>query len=121
MTNKISPQVQSLQVLVGKQLSSVEFVQDYVQLRFDGPVLTALVWPVVSSDGRKLRYGEAEFRDVLCQRIGLTVTKVEHSPDEALEIDFEDDSAITVSLREADYVAAEALRFSVSSSEWLVL
>lgn len=103
------------QVLVGEQLSSVEFVQDYVQLRFDGPVLTALVWPVVSSEGRKFRYGELEFRDALCQRIGLSVTKVEHRPDEALEIDFDDGSAITISLREADLVAAEALRFSVSS------
>jgi hypothetical protein len=32
-----------IQSLVGKQLSSVEFVRDYVQLRFYGPTITAFV------------------------------------------------------------------------------
>src|SRR5580692_5452288 len=50
--------------IIGEQLSSVEFVQDYVQLRFDGPTLTAFVWP-------ELRQGEAvivEFEDgaIIC-------------------------------------------------------
>jgi hypothetical protein len=38
---------QSLQVIVGAQLSAVTFVQDYVQLHFDGPRLTAFSHPVV--------------------------------------------------------------------------
>ena len=36
-----------LSVLIGHQLSSVEFVQDYLQLRFDGPCLTAVTHPRV--------------------------------------------------------------------------
>jgi hypothetical protein len=36
-----------LELLEGTQLSSVEFVQDYVQLRFDGPTLTAVTPPRV--------------------------------------------------------------------------
>jgi hypothetical protein len=30
----------ALKQLIGEQLSSIEFVQDYLQLRFDGPCLT---------------------------------------------------------------------------------
>jgi len=33
--------------LIGEQLSSVEFVQDYLQLHFDGRTITAYVWPKV--------------------------------------------------------------------------
>ena len=33
--------------MVGQELSAVEFVQDYLQLRFDGPVLTLFEWPDV--------------------------------------------------------------------------
>jgi hypothetical protein len=41
--------------LVGFRLYSVQFVMDYVQLRFDGPsadmpVLNYDVWPVVETD-----------------------------------------------------------------------
>lgn len=41
----------------------VEFVQDYVQLRFDGPTLTAFVWPVVSFSGKAVHFGESRYRD----------------------------------------------------------
>jgi len=37
---KESSLVDALQVLIGEQLSSVEFVLDYVQLRFNGPCFT---------------------------------------------------------------------------------
>lgn len=65
---------QPLSILVGSELSSVEFVRDYVQLRFDGPTLTAVTHGVVTlPDGQ---YGAATpgYRDALCSRIGRTVT-----------------------------------------------
>jgi len=37
---KESSLVDALQVLIGEQLNSVEFVLDYVQLRFNGPCLS---------------------------------------------------------------------------------
>jgi len=37
-----------IQFLIGKQLSAVEFVRDHVQLRFDGPALTAFDWLIVN-------------------------------------------------------------------------
>jgi hypothetical protein len=37
-----------LAALVGKELASVIFVRDYVELDFDGPRLSMFVWPVVA-------------------------------------------------------------------------
>src|SRR5690242_9135647 len=50
----------------GSQLSSVEFVQDYVQLRFDGPCLTAITWPVVTVGQQRFRLETPGYRDALC-------------------------------------------------------
>jgi len=41
----------SLQMLIGEQLSAVTFVQDYVQLHFDGPRLTVFSHAVVMRGG----------------------------------------------------------------------
>jgi hypothetical protein len=47
--------------IAGEQLSSIEFVQDYVQLRFDGPTLTAFVWPTLTVGGNSFRFGERAY------------------------------------------------------------
>src|ERR1700686_1222650 len=58
-----------LEKIVGEQLSSVEFVQDYVQLHFDGPTITAFVWPTLNLGGNIMCFGDAGYRDALCARI----------------------------------------------------
>jgi len=62
-----------LQTIVGRELSSVEFVRDYCQLRFDGPTLTAVTQPVVENKEREYRWGQSGFRDEVCERIGRKV------------------------------------------------
>jgi hypothetical protein len=52
-----------LSVLLGRQLSAVEFVQDYLQLRFDGPCLTAITHPRVSVGNRWWEWGISGYRD----------------------------------------------------------
>ena len=65
--------------LVGCELASVQFVRDYVQLRFepssgpDEPVLTCNVPPVVEQDGRRLSDGDGGWADALRALIGQTV------------------------------------------------
>ena len=44
--------ISPLQIIVGEKLSSVTFVMDYVQLGFDGPLLTAYSGPEVSFGGK---------------------------------------------------------------------
>ena len=41
------PSSHPLDALVGWQLSSVEFVQDYLQLHFDDKTITFYIWPAV--------------------------------------------------------------------------
>lgn len=59
--------------LVGEQLSSVEFVQDYVQLHFDGKTITVFIWPEIKIKNSIFRFGEIEYRNMLCNLIGIEV------------------------------------------------
>ena len=63
----------SLQVIVGEQLSAVTFVQDYVQLHFDGPRLTVFSHAVVISGDKTFHWGKPGFRDALCNSIAKKV------------------------------------------------
>jgi hypothetical protein len=56
----------SLQMLIGEQLSAVTFVQDYLQLQFDGPRLTVFSHPVVMLGDKTFHWGKPGFRDALC-------------------------------------------------------
>jgi hypothetical protein len=102
--------------IIGEQLSSVEFVQDYVQLRFDGPTLTAFVWPVLRFRTKAVHFGESSYRDELCGRIGHKVRAAELRQGEAVIVEFEDGAIISVSLRAEDSVGPEAGHFTNGSS-----
>jgi hypothetical protein len=98
--------------LPGHVLSSVEFVADYVQLRFDGPNLTAYTPPSVSWGSENYTWGQARYRDVLCGRIGSRVESTSVD-DQQVSIAFESGPVIRISLRDADYRGPEALQFSL--------
>jgi hypothetical protein len=91
-----------LKLILGAQLSSVEFVMDYVQLHFDGPTLTVYFWPVVKRNGNISRFGEPDYRDELCGRIGHKVVSAFLREDEAIDITFDDRAEIHISLRPED-------------------
>lgn len=59
--------------LVGRELAIVAFVRDYLQLDFDGPLLTCEVWPTVRADTGHLGVADAGYRDALCSFIGEPV------------------------------------------------
>jgi hypothetical protein len=102
---------QPLSVLIGRQLSSVEFVQDYLQLRFDGPCLTAITHPRVIVSNMWWEWGIPGYRDRLCERIGRLVTKAAVSEGGEIGLEFDDGACISVSLQPDDYRAAEAVIF----------
>jgi hypothetical protein len=76
-----------LDVLIGQQLSAVTFVQDYVQLDFDGKRLTANVWPIVRIDEGARSVNDVGYRDQLCSFIMQKVIAVFES-DAAISIEF---------------------------------
>jgi len=69
-----------LVAIEGEQLSAVTFVQDYVQLHFDGPTLTTITRPTVVAGDASFDYGAAGYRDRLCALIGHVVKQASVRP-----------------------------------------
>ncbi len=99
-----------LEGLLGKAVSSIEFVQNYVQIRFDGPCLTAYTLPKVTNHGRDYCFGDDNYRDVLCATIGSKISGTSVDKD-GVSISCDNGIGVNVSLQEADYIGPEALQF----------
>jgi|ERR1700683_804039 hypothetical protein len=91
-----------------EQLSSVEFVQDYLQLHFDGPTITLFVWPVIKVQEHNWQFGASGYRDALCGRISRKVVIASLVDDQSLEIAFDDGARFTVSIGSKDHGGPEA-------------
>ena len=95
--------------LEGEQLSSVTFVQDYIQLHFDGPGINVYMPMHVEAGATTIRSGDNQFRNALCGQIAKVVQTVSFQDSEALTITFADDTRLSISLRDEDYSGPEAL------------
>jgi hypothetical protein len=96
----------------GQELSSVEFIQDFLQLRFEGPLLALFAWPDVFREEGSYAYGEPEYRNWLCALIGENVTTATLEEGVALEIEFESGVILRASLREEDLDGPEAGQYA---------
>src|SRR5580658_6454222 len=96
-----------LERLLGESLSEVRFVMDYVQLVFDGQLVTMLVWPQIEVTGEKIRSGaDSGYRDSLCSFITHAVRKVEESSTTGIALQF-DIGVLRILLRETDLTGPE--------------
>ena len=96
--------------ILGEQLSGVCFVMDYLQLQFNDNFLTVLT-PLSARVGERcFQLGDAEYRDVLCDRITRVATDVTLAA-EYVEIRFDDGSAFVVALKVDGYAGNEAINF----------
>lgn len=111
--------LQVLQDLHGRQLGAVVFVQDYLQLQFDGTLLTLTTWPVVHRE-KEFKYGDARYRDVLCDCIARVVEIADVIARDRLRIVFRDGSKLVISLKDADRVDPEAVRIDQQDGQWSV-
>jgi hypothetical protein len=100
----------------GQELTAVEFVQDYLRLRFDGPMLTLYAWPHVLLADFSIAFGEPEYRNALCAQIGEMVAKASVEELDALTVEFESGTVIALSLREEDLSGPEAGSYSEDGS-----
>jgi hypothetical protein len=106
--------------IVGEQISAVVFVQDYLQLQFEGPTVTLLTRvSVQSSSGSVVREGEAGWRDALCAQITRIVQTVRIANGDFI-VAFTDGSAIFTSIRPEDYRCAEAVHLVVDGKVLVV-
>lgn len=95
--------------ICGNQLSSVEFVQDYLQLRFDGPCLNVYTPLTVRSGGKIITSWDTGFRDLLCGQITEIVENVSFENEKELAIQFKNGSEISISLNPDHYCSPEAV------------
>jgi hypothetical protein len=106
-----------LTLLDGEELSSVTFIQDYLQLDFNGPGFTFFHWPeVFIPEGTSLAegsyaQGDPGYRDAVCSQIGEPVEASSFEEYVAIEIKFQTGAIFRVSLREEDYEGPEAGHF----------
>ena len=86
--------------IIGEELKAVEFVEDFLQLRFDAPLFTLYSWPHVLLTDFSVAYGEPEYRNALCAQIGEKVVQASLEEGDALTIEFENGTVFGLSLRE---------------------
>ena len=102
--------------LEGQELTAVEFVQDFLRLRFDGPLLSLYAWPHLLFPEFSLGFGEPEYRNALCAQIGEIVAKASLEELDSLTVEFESGTVIALSLREEDLSGPEAGSYSADGS-----
>jgi len=107
--------------LLGEPLSAVTFVEDYLQLWFDGPGLNVLNPITVTTPSATVTSWQPGFRDALCNQITKIVAGVEQRPGESLTIAFEDGSSLSISLSPEDYTGPEAYyAHGFEQNAWMV-
>ena len=100
----------------GEELEAVEFVEDYLQLRFEGPLLTLYEWPSVLLEDFSISYGEPGYRDALCALIGEEVEQALLEDGSSLTLKLANGAVVALSLREEDMSGPEAGAYSESGS-----
>ena len=101
----------------GEELKSVEFVEDYLQLRFGLPLLKLYDWPHILLPDFSVAFGEPEYRNALYSLIGETVEKAMLEEDDALTIEFANGIVFGLSLREEDVDGPESGSYSATGEE----
>lgn len=102
--------------IIGEELVAVEFVEDYLQLRFAAPLFTLYAWPHVLFSDFSIAYGEPEYRNALCAQIGEKVATASLEEGDALTIEFENGTVLGLSLREEDLDGPESGSYSETGS-----
>jgi hypothetical protein len=112
-----------LDELKSQRLSSVEFVQDYIQLHFDDYTINLYNPVKVVERSGSLRPGQVGFRDALCSLINGTIRDVFYAESDKVELVFENGSSVVVSIADKDYAGPEALmlRSRDPNAPWLVI
>ncbi len=99
--------------LIGKLLTSVSFVMDYLKLQFEHPVLTVLTTVTVLNHQVATGTSTAGYADALYRQIGKAVSHVRLVPKQEIRITFNDRSEILVSLTAKNHAGPELAMFEL--------
>lgn len=104
-------QIRSVHDLIGEEISGVEFVRDYVEFHFDGPVLRCIADPTVVVRGVSYRFPGEGSRDALCQMIGASIESLNLTEGIALEFVTSNACQVVIPLDDAHLPYGEAMHF----------
>jgi len=100
--------------LVGEELKSVCFVEDYLELGFGDAKVELFAWPYVLLTDFSVAFGEPEYRNALCAQIGEEVVEAALEEGSALTIELANGVVLGLSLREEDLDAPVSGTYSES-------
>ena len=103
-----------ISAVIGTELKSVCFIEDYLELCFNNSKFVLYAWPHVLLTEFSVAYGEPEYRNALCAQIGEEVTEASLEEGSALTIELANAVVLGVSLREEDIDAPVSGSYSES-------
>ncbi|MEJ7738919.1 MAG: hypothetical protein WKF97_15955 [Chitinophagaceae bacterium] len=110
-----------LEYLINEHLSSVEFVQDYLQLHFEDKTLTCYVWPSIRKNEYEYRSNHTDYKNQLCSLITENVTNVILLEQVSLTITLTNASEIILSLDSSNpEIEGEIAILSDDENNWNV-
>jgi hypothetical protein len=98
-----------LKDLIGREISAVAFVRDYVEFHFDGPILRSVAAPYVAVGEAVYRFPKPGSRDALCLVIGATIRSLNLIAGDHFEFTTSNGHRVRIPL---DGCGAEALHFT---------
>jgi hypothetical protein len=98
--------------LIGEELKSVCFVEDFLELCFGDAKVSLHMWPYVLLTDFSVAHGEPEYRNALCAQIGEEVVEASLEESSVLTIELANGVVFGLSLREEDVDAPVAGSYS---------
>lgn len=107
--------------LIGKELSSITFFMDYMQIDFNGPRFNFYYRPLIYNGRKVLDYRDIRYHKEFCGFIGKKVSRIDEYLDLGLVIEFEDDCLINIPLKvDETYVNPQIAEYHGSNREWIM-
>lgn len=100
-----------LRSIIGEPLSGIAFVQDYVELHYDGRILRALANPSIVVNGNRYHFPDQGSRDALCLLIGNVVEDVFVEEGSSISVCFADGAVVVIPLDIASQTGPEAAHY----------
>lgn len=106
-----------LREIIGQPVSGIAFVQDYVEIHFDGKILRALARPHIRTDADSSVFPHSGSRDALCSLIGKSVLNVQVHETVEIELRFSGNTSVLIPLAERWRDGPEAAHYVPGENE----
>ncbi len=101
----------ALQKVIGRAITLVNFVEDYVQISWDTSILTAYTMPTLLVGSTAYSQDHTEYQYEMFRLEGQRLKEAQVNGEEDITLVFESGTCLSISLRDSDYVAPEALLY----------